>query len=441
MSPQHLQALYSLGLSNIKLGLSNIKAILSRLDNPHHHPRIVHIAGTNGKGSTLAVLEKLLLTSGFTVGSTISPHLINYNERFRVGGISIDDKILNLAYIEVCRACGIDPDNFTATALTSEIKPTFFEFSIGIAFLIFAWKKVDFILLETGLGGRLDATNVVETPLACVLTRIALDHQEYLGESIEEITEEKLGIIKEQAHLFISYQEKAAQDVIEYYLQKKRFVFKSAPTNFGVFLHQNSQEFYLRETAKETTKRIFLEKIGLNGEHQLENIATALAVYWSIIPESSQLSEQQLQKSLQVINWKARLQYLNREKTILVDGAHNSSGMTSLLRYLQKEHCHQKILLALNWLKNKSYTSVFEEFKQLNLNFQPLEMKTKQGNCEQATYNMLKKIDCEVMLPINVQQFIQKKMVPFLLNYDLVVVTGSLYLVGEFLSEYELGNY
>jgi len=237
LTPKHLEELYSLGMSNIKLGLSNIKRILSGLDNPHNHPRIIHFAGTNGKGSTLVVLEKLLLKSGYTVGSTISPHLVKFNERFRIDGKSIDDHFLDLAFLEICQVCKIDPENFAESAQKSEIRPTFFEFSIAIAFLLFSWKKVDFILLETGLGGRLDATNVVLNPLACVLTKIAIDHQEYLGDSIEEITQEKLGIVKKEAKVFVANQDKKVKILIDKYFNKNNIKYKKSPDDFGFRQH------------------------------------------------------------------------------------------------------------------------------------------------------------------------------------------------------------
>ena len=180
MSPLQLSKLFSLQSDKIKFGLDNIRNLLERLGNPQDNQKIIHFAGTNGKGSTLITLEKLLIKSGFKTGSTISPHLISLNERYRINSEIINDQDLTFAFEQVKKVCILD-DDLSPISKTSSLKPSFFEFSLAMAFVIFRLKKVDYILLETGLGGRLDATNIIKNPLACVITKIDIDHTEYLG--------------------------------------------------------------------------------------------------------------------------------------------------------------------------------------------------------------------------------------------------------------------
>ncbi|PCI30283.1 MAG: hypothetical protein COB67_02065 [SAR324 cluster bacterium] len=439
MTPEHLDALYTLGISNIKLGLSNIRQILDAMGNPQRHPQIIHFAGTNGKGSTLVTLETLLLQSGYSVGSTVSPHLISFNERFRINGISVEDASLDEAFFAVCRACGIDASDFRETAQKSRIRPTFFEFAIAMAFFLFRKYQVEYILLETGLGGRLDATNVVEDPLACVLTRIDFDHQEFLGNSLPEITGEKLGILKGKTPVFVAYQrEEVTKQILEVcyeqgapcLLANREFGFRDQEESLTLYLRSEDQA----EPEGGINHQLKTNSLGLLGDHQKENITTALALYWSLVPAANLLDQEQLRSCLQGLHWPARLQYLNEDKSLLIDGAHNASGMKSLLEFLNKAHKDQKILFAVSWLEHKEFLAVFEQLNPQSVSFQPLEMKMDKAKDISQIYQLLQKQGFLVAPPMTVLEFTEQLDQDSLPERDLLVVAGSLYLIGEFLS-------
>ena len=208
-----LNFIYRLGEFHIRLGLDTTYKFLEKLGNPQIHPAIIHIAGTNGKGSILTYLEKLLIDSGFKVCMTTSPHLLNYNERFRFQGKQISDTELKENFAEICQLCHIDP--YMKSDKNWLVKPTFFEFSIGLAFFWFQKKKPDYILLETGMGGRMDSTNAIPKSLACIFSPISLDHTEFLGDSLIEIAQEKFGIVKKDSLIISAAQEKSVIKLLQ----------------------------------------------------------------------------------------------------------------------------------------------------------------------------------------------------------------------------------
>ena len=441
MKKQYLDFLYRLGVFNIKLGLDNIQNILAPLNNPHQHPRIIHLAGTNGKGSTLVSIEKLLLESGYTTGATVSPHLVTFNERFRINGESISDDLLNEAFLAVCDACGIPIDHLDDYDGDSRVNPTFFEFAISMAFYAFQQKKVDYILLETGLGGRLDASNVVENPIACVFTKIDYDHQEFLGDTLELITNEKLGILKNGAHVFAAQQQSCVIEQIQTVCRDRHFECSIANQNFS-FHRENSESISysfknltsIGHQGEQIDTSIQIDGMVLKGDHQLENLSTALAVYFSVVDESSRLSNQQIQSALKQIVWPGRIQYLNAQKSILIDGAHNLSGMHSLLTYLDQHHASDRILFATTWMEGKEIIPALNEFDLNRITFLPVKIEmvgTAQINnvsnsLIQNGYQTLPIINTDALLTDYIHQELD--------NYDLILIAGSLYLLGEVLT-------
>ncbi len=438
MDPSYLDYLYRLGEFNIKLGLDTIRSMLDRLGNPHHHPRIIHLAGTNGKGSTLKTLESLLLESGYTTGSTISPHLIFINERFRINGSSIDNERLNTAFRKVCRACDINLDLSSSVSRDGKLRPTFFEFLLAIAFVLFEAAKVDYILLETGLGGRLDATNVIEKPLACIITRIALDHQEYLGDTFEDITHEKLGILKNDSPVFVASQRETVTQTIKSHCYSHGYEFYSSP-----------EDFYHKETSTDT--RLFfrsliysnssvsewmeysIKKFGLPGDHQKDNILTAIATYLFAVPKESQLDQEGVARVVENLRWSGRLQYLGKKNDILLDGAHNESGMKALLSYLTTFVLQKRVLFALGWMKNKELLGIFDLFCCDHFTFIPIEIDNDRSEKGEVVFQALQDKNLNVLQKGNCTELVVAKQVGSLPAHDLLVVAGSLYLVGEFL--------
>ena len=186
-----LEELYGYSMFGIKLGLENIQKICDYLGNPERKYKVIHITGTNGKGSTSTITETVLLEAGYKVGKYTSPHILKFNERIRVNGKDISDRDIALVYEKIKK-----------TVEELKITPTFFEVTTAMMFLYFAEKEVDYAVLEVGMGGRYDATNVAEGDI-CIITNVSLDHTEYLGKTLYEIGLEKAGIIKEKSKVIV----------------------------------------------------------------------------------------------------------------------------------------------------------------------------------------------------------------------------------------------
>lgn len=442
MKKQYLDFLYRLGVFNIKLGLENIRNILKGLGNPHRHPKIIHLAGTNGKGSTLVTIEKLLLESGYSTGATVSPHLVSFNERFRINGQSISDDLLNEAFLKVSEACGIDTGNLDNYDGDSKVNPTFFEYALAMAFYAFQREKVDYILLETGLGGRLDASNVVENPIACVFTKIDYDHQEFLGDTLELITNEKLGILKPDACVFVAQQQQKVNDQIKAVCQEKDHVCLTTEQNFSFRKEKTGEITYnflnlpsLINQGRTIDTNLRITETALAGDHQLENLGTALAVYFSVVDKKSCLSDSQIQTALKQITWPGRIQYLNPEKTILIDGAHNLSGMRSLLKYLEANHASDKILFATTWMEGKEIIPAMNEFNLERATFLPIKIEMVSTAQIKKVADSLSQNDYQTLPATITSDFIADYIHQKQHNYDLILIAGSLYLLGEVLTQ------
>jgi len=310
-----LDYLYSLQLFGIKLGLENIRSLLERLDNPQRKLRIIHIAGTNGKGSTAAALANILSAAGIKAGLYTSPHLHSFTERVRVDTRQIDAA-------EVVR-------------LTDEIRPhaeelctTFFEFTTALALLHFQRSGCAWAILETGLGGRLDATNAV-TPELCLITPIAHDHNLYLGETLAEVAGEKAGIFKPGIPVISSRQ-----------LPDVHQVLKTRASELDARLLLAGEDFDWSADKSGFSFRGFgcqLDDLRplLVGRHQQQNLALALAAGIWLQQHGTSLSMTVLKKGIEQTRWPGRLEWLSGK--VLLDGAHNAAGAQVLAEYLEQQ--------------------------------------------------------------------------------------------------------
>lgn len=312
---ESLDYLYGLQFFGIKLGLDNIRELLLRCGNPQQQLKIVHIAGTNGKGSTAAALAAVFHCAGIPAGLYTSPHLHDFSERIRIDTRPIDQSEI-VALIEQLRPCA------------DELQATFFEVATAMALLSFCRHGVEWAILETGMGGRLDATNVV-APELCVLTPIGLDHTAYLGPGYADIAAEKAGIIKTSTPVVSATQQTEAQNVIALtarahaaplWFQEKDFRWKENGNGFD-FFGSNLQ-----------LKRV---QPRLQGEHQFNNLALAAAAFDRLMEQGVSADAQAVQQGLERVVWPGRLEWLPRR--ILVDGAHNPAGAQTLAAYLDDE--------------------------------------------------------------------------------------------------------
>ena len=326
--PETIQFLYGLRLFGAKFGLENTFKLAALAGNPQERLRFIHVAGTNGKGSTCAMLESIYRAAGLRLGLFTSPHLVSFRERIQVNRQLISEA-------EVVRLAGeIQP---LLKQFPAGHHPTFFEVVTLMALKFFAAQKCDLVIWETGLGGRLDATNIV-TPLASVITNIAFDHQQWLGDTLEKIAAEKAGIVKPGVPVITTTDAPEALRII-----KQVAAAKDAPFTL----------------ASPANTALLTRHAALQGDHQKVNAALALAtidVLRPVIP----VSEETICHGLESVQWLGRLQLIHgpNGQVIVLDGAHNSAGATALRAALQKDFAATPKVLIFGALADKKWEEI-----------------------------------------------------------------------------------
>ena len=319
---QTLRRLYALRRFGLRPGLETMQMLLERLGHPERACAAIHIAGTNGKGSVAAMLDALLRSAGLRVGLYTSPHLLRFNERIRVNGAAIEDDALAGLF------AALEP-HLAAVAEATGREATFFEVTTALAFQHFAGAKVPLLVLETGLGGRLDATNVV-TPLAAVITRIGLDHMQYLGATLEAIAGEKAGIVKAGRPVVLGAMPETARDVVAAAAQRAgaRLVEASATAT----VRRLSETWAGQKVSLSTLEQDYgTAMLPLLGRHQLENLATVLATIETLAEAGlPPVTPAALRKGLAALRWPGRLQVLETNPPTVLDGAHNPDSAHAL---------------------------------------------------------------------------------------------------------------
>lgn len=380
--PSAIQFLYDLQLFGAKFGLDNTLKLAALVGNPQDKLRFIHVAGTNGKGSTCAMLESIYRAAGLRVGLYTSPHLVSFRERIQVDRQLIsEDEVVRL----VERLKGVLPNG-----------STFFEVVTVMALLHFAEQKCDLVIWETGMGGRLDATNIV-TPLASVITNIALDHQRWLGETIEQIAFEKAGIIKPRVPIITAARGPALQVIqTAAHRQLAPWTFVSRPTD---------------------------QHVGLPGEFQRMNAALALAVVQQLQPQIA-ISDSAIATGLRDVRWPGRFQIIERGngRKIVLDGAHNPEGVRVLCEELLRTF-PSKPAVIFGALADKDWLAMARLIAPAaqKLLLVPVESQRSWNPAE-----------------VEISQLVDACHKPSLAaalsavdNEPLVVITGSLYLVGQ----------
>lgn len=328
------------------LGLDNIRELLNRLENPQDQLRVVHIAGTNGKGSILAFLAGTFRESGYRAGRYVSPATFSYEERFRINEENISKEDLCFYMEKIKKVCKEMVED-------GKPHPTIFEIETALSFLYFLDKKVDVVLLETGMGGRLDATNVVKRPICTVIASIGMDHMQYLGNTLQEIAGEKAGIIKEGCPVVSYDNAPEVNEVIRTRAEEKHcpYVFVNRE---GIRILEetlNGQSFTYRSSQGKWYEKI---SIPLLGSHQIQNASTALEVL-DVIRNYYCISQFQTEEGFKKTVWKGRIEILSEHPVVICDGAHNPDGAESLVRFLQNNFTNQRIIYIIGVLSDKDY--------------------------------------------------------------------------------------
>ena len=335
----------SLSKYGIKPGLSTITELCRRLGNPQDDLQFVHIAGSNGKGSTLAFVSTILNWAGYKVGRYISPTIFEYRERIQVGERPITQKKLCELTEQLKEVC----DEMVGDGFHH---PTPFEFETAMAFLYFKEMVVDIVVLETGMGGRGDATNLITTTKVAVLASISMDHMQYLGDSLEKIAGEKAGIIKEGCQVVSQVQEVEAAEVI-----KKEATEKKVPITFVDTSKAKRIRYGLSRQKFDYAGYKDLE-ISLLGTYQIENAMLAVEVTEALGRSGMEISEKALRTGLKEAKWLGRFSLISKKPYFIVDGAHNEDAAKKLAESIAFYFTNKRIIYIMGILRDKEYEKI-----------------------------------------------------------------------------------
>ncbi len=403
----------------IKFGLSSTLAMLARLKIPFEQGRYLQIAGTNGKGSVAAMLSAILTQAGYRVGLFTSPHLVDFRERYRLGDREVSEARL-LSLINEVRA-----------AVDQAEPPTFFEFATVMAFLYFFQEGAAPIILETGMGGRLDATNIVH-PLVSVITNISLDHQEHLGTGITVIAGEKAGIIKPGVPLVTYARQKRVLNLFQ-----ARCGELAAPLYLGGrdFKTRGSRAGFTYEGLDRSLTGLTLS---LRGRHQYRNAAVALAVIEVLSRKGFPVPEAAIREGLGRVRWPGRLEQVPQDPRILLDGAHNPAAALTLAQALKKIHGNGRLILVMGIMADKDVDTILARLLPLARTVVFTQPRYFRAATTADLAGRALSYDLEKILQVPRVAEAVRTAQGLAGPGDRIVVTGSLYTVGE-AKEY-LGN-
>ena len=402
-----LDELYSYSMHGIKLGLENIKTLCRELGEPQKNYKVIHIAGTNGKGSTSTTIETILLEAGYKVGKYTSPHILKFNERIRANGQDISDE-------EIVKYYQIVKEVIAKTG----IRPTFFEVTTAMMFKYFSDLGLDYVVLETGMGGRFDATNVCEAEL-CVITNVSLDHTEYLGDTIYKIAKEKAGIIKNTSRVVVA---------------------DSNPEFLKAISEEKAEIINVLEKYKNTTMELdfekFITKIDLGaekynfslfGNYQFKNFLTAYEVAIQL-----GIDKEIIKRSSKKVVWQCRFERYCQNPLVVLDGAHNEDGMRELCKIIEQGYKSEEVVIITSILKDKDVKHMLGLMRKIadNIIFTSLEENPRGTNGEKIFEQLEDKKGCIVENNMKKAYELAKSY-----NKKIIVVCGSFYTLSKFKEE------
>ncbi len=396
--------------SGMKLGLHRMEKILKLLGNPEQNLKVIHIAGTNGKGSVSSYITTTL-SQKYKVGMYSSPGMISFNDRIRINNSFI-------TYLEMYNLYMYIHELWKDNNPSSDDNLSFFEILTAVALVYFAKNNVDFVVMEVGLGGRYDGTNIFEQKELSIITKIGLDHTNVLGDSLEKIAYEKAGIIQPNDNVIIYPQENNVQDVITTVAKDNdakltivdfsKIIIKEIGYRYNIFDYDKYKNIRLK----------------MLGEHQIYNATVALAALENLkVRKIITISDEDIITGLETTTWAGRLEWLTDQ--VLIDGAHNIDGVESLVDYLQRNKINNvKMLLGI--LTDKDYKEMIAIFEKVDAEFNitkvPIEMR------ESSLVELSKEFSQEVTLHKNYSVALEQLMKNLKQN-DILVISGSLYLI------------
>ena len=412
---QLLKEFINLHPKYIDLSLNRLKYLLKKLGDPHKNlPPTIHIAGTNGKGSTLSFIKNILENNNYLVHTYTSPHLEKFSERIHINSKQVNANRLlrSLKYIK---------------NINQNEPITFFEITTAAAFYLFSKHKADFLILETGLGGRLDATNIIPKKFISIITSISIDHEEFLGNTLKKITTEKLGIIKNTKNVIIAKQNK---EVNEYILKKLR-------TQKNTYHFNHDYKFKSIDAKQFVYKFHQIEKIirrpTLLGLHQIENASTALTTAMVLKKNNFKIKLSSLGKSIYSTKWPGRIEKIKfKNKYIIFDGSHNLAGAEKLNQYLKESNITPNLIFGmLNSKRALEFLSILKENIDTVYPFKIPDEKN--AYTQEEIYNISNELRLNTVIKKKLS-VINRLLINSPNKY--ILITGSLYLIGKIRKNY-----
>ncbi|MBV1819026.1 bifunctional folylpolyglutamate synthase/dihydrofolate synthase [Anaerosalibacter bizertensis] len=404
-----------------KLGLKTIEKLMNELGNPQKNLKYIHIAGTNGKGSTASYISKILEESGYRVGIFTSPYLERFNERIQINGKDIPDE----TFAKITENVKEKTEKIVSEGFPH---PTVFELITAISFLYFKEENVDFVVLEVGLGGRLDSTNVIDGSLLSVITTVDYDHMNVLGDSLDKIAREKAGIIKENGTV-LSYPQK------DEVFKTLKEVSKDKNADFSVCPIENINVKELNEYGAvfdfKYKDDIFEDmKINLLGLHQVYNASLAISAIAILRNEGLiKTSNEEIKRGLTNTFWKGRLEVLRRKPIFLIDGAHNLQGIKTLVKSLELFK-YNRLILGMSILKDKDFSHMVENIAPLADEIIITEINNPRKMEAENLAKEVGKANNNIIIEKDIKKAIEKSL-NIANEDDLIVFAGSIYLIGD----------
>ena len=408
----------------VKFSLENITILLERLGRPERTFASIHIAGTNGKGSTAAFTESILRAAGFRTGLNTSPHLERITERIKINGEEISDVLFADIFTRIHEAI----EELLAEGKL-RVHPTYFECVTAIAFEAFSRERVEFAVVEVGLGGRLDATNVL-TPLVSVITRIDFDHENFLGHSLREIAGEKAGILKEHVPAVFAEQQPEVREILLQRAKELDCLVVETGTAFRVEREAVQDGCVLATVVENSTEKEFGIVPRLAGRFQLQNALNALAVTRLLQARKYRIADEDLLRGISAAEWPGRIERLQSGPDVYLDGAHNPGAARELARFVKENLSGRKIFLLYAAMRDKAVDEVTGILFPLAQEVIFTEARTPRaisaGQLAEMAghyatrYSVIPKAEDALSLALNEAR-----------PEDVILITGSLYLVGQ----------
>ncbi|WP_319575693.1 folylpolyglutamate synthase/dihydrofolate synthase family protein [uncultured Desulfobacter sp.] len=426
-----LEKIYKLGRFGIKLELDTISNILSHLNTPQNNYNMVHVAGTNGKGSTATCIASILRAAGFKTGIYTSPHLVRFNERICVNGQQISDADVISAYEAVNVA-----DNRLSQGSR---RATFFEIVTAMAFYHFAKEKAEWAVIETGMGGRFDATNII-TPKVGVITNLSIEHTDYLGHTIRDLAREKGGIIKPGVPAVTAVSQPSGIDKLTKVAKDRGSALYRFKNDFSIRKNPGRSTYNYKgiyQNFKDLTKP-------LPGEHQRENLSLALAAVELIFKQNQgidpryNLSRELVHKGLAHVKWPGRLEKIMDHPLVILDGAHNLKASVLLGKYLNQTLGDKKLTLVIGILDDKPYEAMLAQLlpmaqrvivtkAKINRSIDPAVLTAAVKKSFKGELQVIEDVKDAVSYAISTSR-----------NKDAICIAGSLYVVGEAKEKFDM---